>query len=82
MTSQEQDRTAVEAARVLDTLAALSVELACHCDVPPERLVLQAAKVRETCATLDEAVAALKRILSLAELREGPLVDPGVRPEA
>lgn len=68
-------KTAEEAAKALDALAALSVELACHCDAPPDKLVLGAAKLKETCETIDHAVAALKRILHAAEGRDGPLVD-------
>lgn len=71
---------AKEAAKALDALAALSVELACHCDVPPETLVLGAAKLKQTCATIDEAVASLKEILAATQARDGPLLPtPGTR---
>jgi hypothetical protein len=59
--------TAIEAGKVLDTLAALSVELSCHCDVPPTTLVLEAGKVKEACETIDDAVSSLKRILALTD---------------
>ena len=55
-----------EAAKVLDALAAVSVELSCHCGVPPHTLVLSAAKVQETCGRIDDAVCALKKILEIA----------------
>jgi hypothetical protein len=32
--------TASEAGKALDALAALSVELSCHCNVPPDTLIL------------------------------------------
>lgn len=60
-------KTAIEAGKVLDTLAALSVELSCHCDVTPDTLVLQAGKVKDACEAIDDAVAALKRILAIAD---------------
>ena len=56
-----------EAAKVLDALAAVSMELNCHCDVPPHTLVLSASKVQETCSKIDDAVCALKKILEIAE---------------
>ena len=55
-----------EAVKVLDSLAAVSVELTCHCGVPPHTLVLSAAQVQETCARIDDAVCALKKILEIA----------------
>jgi hypothetical protein len=59
-------QAADEAAKVLDALAAVSMELSCHCGVPPTTLVLSASKVQETCAKIDEAVCALKKILEIA----------------
>ena len=59
--------TAVEAGRVLDALAALSIRLSCHCDVAPDTLVLNAAKVKEACNAIDDAVDALKRILAVTD---------------
>ena len=64
-----------QAAEALDMLAALSVELYCQCDAPPDRLVLAAGELKQACGTIDEAVAALRRILAAAEARDGPLVD-------
>jgi hypothetical protein len=60
-------QTAAEAGRILDSLAALSADLACHCDVPPHTMILPASKVREACDAIDEAVASLKRILVIAQ---------------
>lgn len=57
--------TTIEAGKVLDTLAALSLRLSCHCDVPPDTLVLEAGTVREACEAIDGAVDALKRILAV-----------------
>lgn len=68
-------QTENEACKALDALAALSMELTCQCDVPPHTLVLPAGKLREACATIDEAVGALKKILTIAA--DGP---PGPRP--
>jgi hypothetical protein len=73
MQPQEVDRTAAEAGKVLDTLAALSLELACRCDVAPEQLVLDAATLKDACAAIDDAVSSLKRILAIADAqRTGP----------
>ena len=62
-----KELTAVEAGRVLDALAALSIRLSCHCDVAPDTLVLNAAKVKEACSAIDDAVDALKRILAVTD---------------
>ena len=71
---ESPEKTAVEAGQVLDALAALSADLACHCDVPPHTMILPAGKVREACDAIDEAVAALKRILDIAhESGHGPI---------
>ena len=67
MKQHDADRTAAEAGKVLDTLSALSLELACHCDVPANELVLQAQQLRDACEAIDDAVASLKRILALAD---------------
>lgn len=58
---------AIEAGKVLDALAALSIRLSCHCDVPPDTLVLEAGKVKEACVAIDDAVDALKRILAVTD---------------
>ncbi len=67
-------QTTIEAGKALDALAALSVRLSCHYDnVPPHALVLPAAKLREACDTIDEAVGALKKILmSTHDDKQGP----------
>jgi hypothetical protein len=67
MQGAANELTAIEAGKVLDTLAALSVRLSCHCDVPPDTLVLEAGKVKEACEAIDDAVDALKRILALSD---------------
>ena len=53
-----------ELGRVLDALNAIRLDLSCYGNHPPHVLVLSAAKVRDTCRALDDAVFGLKRILS------------------
>jgi hypothetical protein len=73
------EQSAAEAGKILDALAALSADLACHCDVPPHTMILPASKVREACDAIDEAVAALKRILVIAqETGHGPVPTPAL----
>jgi hypothetical protein len=72
-------QTAAEASKILDALAALSSDLACHCDVPPHTMILPASKVREACDAIDEAVAALKRILAIAEESGHGPISPSTR---
>jgi len=67
MQHHDANKAAAEAGKVLDALSALSMELSCHCDVPPDRLVLQAGQLRDTCEAIDEAVESLKRILAIAD---------------
>ena len=67
MHSKQVDKAAAEAGKVLDTLTALSLELACRCDVPPEQMVLDAATLKDACSAIDDAVASLKRILAIAD---------------
>jgi len=63
-----------EAGKVLDALAAISVQLSCHANAPPHTLVLSASKVRETCDAIDQAVTSLKKILTIAaDERGGPV---------
>ena len=69
MQDQTVQKTAIEAGKVLDSLAALSVRLSCHCDVPADKLVLEAGKVKEACEAIDDAVAALKRILAITDAK-------------
>jgi hypothetical protein len=59
--------TVTEAGKALDALAALSVQLSCHCDADPDTLILPAGKVQEACSIIDEAVSALKKILQAAD---------------
>lgn len=67
----------VQADKILDALAALSADLACHCEVPPHTMILPAGKVREACDAIDQAVAALKRILELEHASGRGPVSPG-----
>ena len=67
MQNQSLQGAAIEAGKVLDTLAALSVELSCHCDVKPDTLVLEARRLKEACDAIDDAVSALKRILAITD---------------
>ena len=66
--------TAVEVCKVLDALSALAVDLSCHCDVPPETLILSAQKSRDACAAIDEGVAALKKLLQICVAAGGEAV--------
>ena len=67
-------QAADEAAKVLEALAVMSMELSCHCDGPSHELVLSAREVRETCQRIDDAVCALKKILEIAvENGHGPV---------
>ena len=50
---------AAEVCKVLDALSALAVDLSCHCEVPPDTLILSAKKTRDACSAIDEGVAAL-----------------------
>ena len=69
MQNQTVQMTAIEAGKVLDSLAALSVRLSCHCDLPADQLVLEAGKVKEACEAIDDAVASLKRILAITDAK-------------
>lgn len=73
------ERTAIEAGKVLDTLTALSVELSCHCDVTPDTLVLDARRVKDACDAIDDAVAALKRILAITDASGASIVVDSTR---
>ena len=73
-------QAADEASKVLDALAAVSMELSCHCGEPPHKLVLSANQVKETCGKIDDAVCALKKILEIAVKNgQGPVphLSPG-----
>ncbi len=66
--------TAIEACKVLDALATISLDLSCHREGKPERLVLSAGRVAEVCDAIDGAVASLKEILQISERNgAGPL---------
>jgi hypothetical protein len=78
MTMQPAKDTAVQAGKILDDLAALSIDLSCHCDALPHTLVLPASKVREACDAIDDAVASLKRILAIAAPSGGAPQPPSV----
>ena len=41
----------------------MSQQLSCHCDAHPDTLILPAGKVHEACSIINEAVAALKKII-------------------
>jgi len=68
--------TAAEVCKILDRLTALSVDLSCHRGGPAGRVVLTADKVRDSCNTINEAVASLKHILRIAEAHGGGLISP------
>jgi hypothetical protein len=76
MSMQPAKDTAAEAGKILDDLAALSIDLSCHCDAAPHALVLPARKVREACDAIDDAVASLKRILAIAPASGNAPVPP------
>jgi hypothetical protein len=71
--------TAVEVSKVLDALTALSVDLSCHCEVPPNTLILSAQKTRDACAAIDEAVSALRSILQISEAAGGGPIPAKIR---
>ena len=58
--------TAAEVCKVLDSLSALAVDLSCHCDVPPDTMILSAQKTRDACAAIETGVAALRKILQIS----------------
>ena len=82
MSPTNGENTVDEVGKVLDALAALSLDLSCHCDVAPHTLVLPASKVREACDAIDVAVDSLKRILVVAAAVEGGPVSPSTLREA
>ena len=66
--------TATEVSKVLDALEALAVDLSCHCEVPPDTLILSAQRTRDACAAIEEGVAALRNILQISvEAGGGPI---------
>lgn len=70
--------TAIEVCKVLDALSALSVDLSCHNEVLPDKLVLSVQRTRDTCAAIDEAVSALKKILEISVASGGGPIPPEV----
>ncbi|MEO5700348.1 MAG: hypothetical protein ABIS17_05555 [Casimicrobiaceae bacterium] len=74
MDASATKEAAVEVCEVLDRLTALSLDLACHGDHPPHKLVLSAAEARESCETISEAVTSLKRILMITQSHGGGLI--------
>jgi len=76
--------TAAEVSSVLDSLEALAVDLSCHCEVPPDTLILTAQRTRDACAAIDEGVAALRRILQISvEAGGGPIpLQVAAKPDA
>ena len=59
---------ALEAAKVLDSLAVISHDLSCHGRASlPDAKVLSPQEVAEVCAAINEAVASLRRILAISD---------------
>jgi hypothetical protein len=50
----------------------------CHLGAPPDAKLIPADRVRETCAAIRDAVAALKAILLITEQHGGGLIPPEV----
>lgn len=69
---------AAEVSNVLDALEALAADLTCHCDVPPDTLILSAQRTRDACAAIEEGVAAMRRILQISVEAGGGPVPPQV----
>ena len=65
------DATADQVSKVLDAFSALAIDLSCHCDVPPDTLILSAHRTRQACDAIKEGVAALKAILHISEAAGG-----------
>ena len=67
---------AIEAAKVLDSLAVISHELACHGTGHMETdKVLTAQQVAQTCGAINEAVRSLRRILEISDEHGQGLLD-------
>jgi hypothetical protein len=77
-TMQTTKKTAIEVCTILDSLSALSQDLACHRGAPRDALVLTAGKTQDACLAIEEAVTALKEILALAEAAGGGPIPPMV----
>ena len=78
MDATTSKETAAEVCKVLDALATLSLDIQCHRDVRDDEKVLSARRLRETCAAIHDAVAALKRILQISERHGGGIIPPDV----
>jgi hypothetical protein len=70
--------TAAEVSNVLDTLEALAADLSCHCEVPPDTLILSAQRTRDACAAIEGGVAAMRRILQISVDAGGGPIPPQV----
>ena len=70
---------AVEVCKVLDALAALAVDLSCHCEVPPDTLILSAKRTRDACTAIEEGVGALREILQISVAAGGGPIPVAVR---
>ena len=70
---------AAEVCKVLDALSALAVDLSCHCEVPPDTLILSAKKTRDACAAIEESVGALREILQISVAAGGGPIPVAVR---
>jgi hypothetical protein len=69
---------AAEVSSVLDTLEALAADLSCHCEVPPDTLILSAQRTRDACAAIEGGVAAMRRILQISVDAGGGPIPPQV----
>jgi hypothetical protein len=68
---------AVEASKVLDDLAVISHDLACHArSRPGDDKVITAAEVNDVCKAINDAVQCLRRILKISAERGHGLI-PG-----
>ena len=67
---------AAEVGKVLDALTTLSYDIECHAGPPDDKLVLPAQRIRESCAAIRDAVAALKKILVITERHGGGVIPP------
>ena len=70
---------AMEVSKVLDALAALAVDLSCHCELPPDTLILSAKKTRDACTAIEEGVSALREILQISVAAGGGPIPVAVR---
>lgn len=71
-------QTAVEVGTILDSLAALSQDLACHGKGHPNDVVLSVHKTQEACQAIDKAVEALREILVMTAADGGGPIPPAM----